>query len=102
MRPTPVYGIVIVLLSAACEQPTCAGRLTDACRKARDMAHAMGVQIADDYADGSPILGDVATMGATEKGAVSIRLTGMQRQAIRVAELARVAAWDRTPHRAAG
>ena len=44
----------------------------------------MGVQIGDDYFEGSPIIGDAGAMGATGKGAISMRLTGMQRQAIRV------------------
>ena len=84
MRPTPVYGIAMALLFTACTEPTCGGHLSDACRKARDMAHAMGVQIADEYTDGNPILGDVAPMGGTGKGALSVRLTGMEREAIRV------------------
>jgi hypothetical protein len=84
VRLTPVYGIAIALLVTACNEPTCGRALADACRKAKDMAYAMGVQIADDYIEGSPIIGDAATMGATGKGAISLRLTGMQRQAIRV------------------
>jgi hypothetical protein len=48
------------------------------------MAHAMGVEIADEYTEGNPILGDVAPMGATGKGALSVRLTGIEREAIRV------------------
>ena len=44
----------------------------------------MGVQIADDYIGGSPVLGDASTMGATGKGAFSFRLTGMERHDVRV------------------
>jgi hypothetical protein len=47
------------------------------------MAYAIGIQIADESSDGNAILGDVGTMGAIGKAAVSVRLTGMQRESVR-------------------
>ena len=70
--------IGIVALASACDvPPTCGGRLLDACRKAQDLAYAVGIQLADESSTGNAIIGDVNAMGATGKAAVSVRVTGM-------------------------
>ena len=86
MRRKLTYPAGIILLASACDvpPPVCGGALQDACRKASDLAYAVGVQIADESNDGNAVLGDVSTMGATGKAAVSFRVHTMSRYAVRV------------------
>jgi len=86
MRRTLIYSAGIIILASACDvpPPVCGGALQDACRKASDLAYAVGVQIADESNDANPVLGDVSTMGATGKAAVSFRVHTMSRSAVRV------------------
>jgi hypothetical protein len=84
MRCRPVYPIASVILVGACQAPPpCGGRLSDACRKAEDLVHALGIQLADEASDGNAILGDVNAMGATGLASVSMRVTRMQRNGVR-------------------
>src|SRR5690348_5439948 len=85
MRCTLIYPAGIIVLASACDvpPPVCAGSLQDACRKASDLAYALGVQIADETNDGNTVLGDVGTMGATGKAAVSFRINAMRTHGVR-------------------
>lgn len=87
MRRHLIYPAGLIVLAAACDgplPPVCGGALSDACRKASDMAYALGVQLADESNDGSVVLGDVGTMGETGKGALSFRVNAVGRNAVRM------------------
>ena len=84
MRCRPVYMVALAVVASACrEPPPCGGPLSDACGKAEDLVHALGIQIADESSEGNALLGDVNAMGATGLASVSMRVTQMRRNGVR-------------------
>jgi len=80
MHPRQAVCAAVVLMTAACDPlfPVCEGLVIDACRKAEELSHYVGVQLGDVTTVGNPTPGQAGAMGATGRMSIGLRSNVIQ------------------------
>lgn len=75
MNPRAAVCAVALVMTAACDPflPMCQGLVIDACQKAQELSHHMGVQLGDVTTAGNPTPGQAGAMGAAGRMSLGLR-----------------------------